>query len=78
MAQYKLSREFTQLKETAGVLYAMPECSVEIATGTDEPQKDTGFILHGGCPFPFSADAIWARAAGSHAVLNVVPGKLPM
>ena len=57
---------------------AMPECSVEIATGTDEPMKDTGFILHGGCPFPFSADAIWARAAGSHAVLNVVPGKLPM
>ena len=56
----------------------MPECSVEIATGTDEPQKDTGFILHGGCPFPFSADAIWARASGSHAVLNVVPGKLPM
>ena len=38
MAQYKLSREFTQLTETAGVLYAMPECSVEMATGTDEPQ----------------------------------------
>lgn len=78
MAQYKLSREFTQLTETAGVLYAMPECSVEIATGTDEPQKDTGFILHGNCPFPFAADSIWARAAGSHAVLNVVVGKVPV
>ena len=78
MAQYKLSREFTRLTETAGVLYAMPECSVEIATGTDKPMKDTGFILHGGCPFPFSAGAIWARAAGSHAVLNVVVGKVPV
>lgn len=78
MAQYKLSRDFTKIDETAGVLYAMPGQSVEIATGSDEPMKDTGFVLHGGCPFPFSADAIWARAAGSRAVLNVVPGKLPM
>ena len=78
MAQYKLSRDFTKLDETAGVLYAMPGQSVEIATGTDEPTKDTGFVLHGNCPFPFAADAIWARAAGSHAVLNVVVGKLPM
>jgi len=78
MAQYKLSREFTQLTETAGVLYAMPGCSVEIATGTNEPMKDTGFILHGNCPFPFAADVIWARAAGSHAVLNVVVGKVPV
>lgn len=43
MAQYKPSRDFTKIDETAGVLYAMPGQSVEIATGTDEPMKDTGF-----------------------------------
>lgn len=78
MAQYKLSRDFTKLAETSGVLYAMPDCSVEIASGTDEPTPDTGFVLCGGKPFPFSADAIWARATGSHATLNVVSGKVPV
>lgn len=78
MAQYKLSRDFVKVTETAGVFYAMPGCSVEIATGADEPEKDTGFMLDGGYPFPFAADSIWARAGGSRAVLNVVPGKVPV
>lgn len=75
MAQYRLSREFTKLDETTGVLYPMPGCPVEIATGADTPTRDTGFILHGDCILPFAADAIWARAAGTHATLNVVAGK---
>ena len=78
MSQYRLSRGFVKVTETAGVFYAMPGCSVEIATGTDEPEKDTGFLLDGGCPFPIETDRIWARAGGSRAVLNVVPGKVPV
>ena len=30
--QYKLSRDFKQLTETSGVLYAAPDCTVEITT----------------------------------------------
>ena len=37
MPQYRLSRGFVKVTETAGVFYAMPGCSVEIATGADEP-----------------------------------------
>lgn len=75
--QYKLNRDFTKLTETSGVLYAMPDCTVEITTeaGAD---PDTGFTLCGGVPFPFAADAIYARATGSTATLNVVVGKVPV
>ena len=77
--QYKLTKEFTKLTETSGILYATPDCSVEVATGAAVPAKDTGFILHGGCPFPIAAtDGIYARACGSHATLNMVAAKLPV
>lgn len=77
--QYKLTKEFTNLAETSGIMYASPDCSVEVATGAATPGKDTGFVLHGGCPFPIAAtDGIYARACGSHATLNVVAAKLPV
>jgi len=75
--QYKLNRDFTKLTETSGVLYAWPDCTVEIVTDAGA-KPDTGFMLHGGVPFPFAATAIYARAAGSSAVLNVVAGKVPV
>lgn len=77
--QYKLTKEFTKLTEVSGILYAMPDCSVEVATGNSIPAKDTGFVLHGGCLLPIAAtDGIYARACGSHATLNVVTAKLPV
>ena len=77
--QYKLTKEFTKLAETSGIMYAMPDCSVEVATGTAVPGKDTGFVLSGGRPFPIAAtNGIYARACGSHATLNMVAAKLPV
>ena len=75
--QYKLSRDFKQLTETSGVLYAAPDCTVEITTAAGA-KPDTGFMLQGGVPFPFAATAIYARAAGAAATLNVVAGKVPV
>ena len=73
MAQYKLNSDFTALSETSGVFYVQPEYSVEIATGSSTPDIGTGFVLKGGCPMSLSATGtIYARATGTHAVLNVV------
>ena len=77
MSQYKLSNEFTALKETSGVFYPLPGSNVEIATGSTTPAADTGFVLHGGCAKTFSGTGtVYARARGSHATLNVTAGEL--
>ena len=75
--QYELKNEFTALSETSGVFYALPEYSVEIATGGSEPDKDTGFVLVGGKPTYFASEStIHARATSGRAVLNVVSGTM--
>lgn len=75
--QYKLNNEFTALSETSGVFYVLPEYGVEIATGDSAPDKDSGFVLNGGCPVYFSSSkTIYARATGGRATLNVVDGTL--
>lgn len=75
--QYTLNNEFTALSETGGIFYVQPGYSVEIATGNDTPDKDSGFVLAGGKPTYFSSEStIYARATGGRAVLNVVSGTM--
>lgn len=77
MAQYKLKDSFTKLAETSGVFYpVVGHGSVELTVG--DATADTGFVVHEGCAASFtsSGGAIYARALGGHAVLNVVAGKL--
>lgn len=79
--QYTLSSEFTKITETSGTMY-VPEKSVEISAGSAVPAKGTGIVLDYGEKFPFavvtSGNSFYARAVSSHAVLNVVPSKLPI
>ena len=76
MSTYNLTNDFTKLSETACVLYTIPGGgAVEVS---DTETKDSGFVLCEGKPFPFAAASIYARATGGNAVLNAVPGKVPV
>ncbi len=75
--QYKLNDEFTALSETSGIFYVQPGYSVEISTGESTPDKDSGFVVEGGKPVSYTGSGtVYARATGTHAVLNVVNGSL--
>lgn len=75
--QYKLNNDFTALSETSGIFYVQPGYSVEIAVGSSTPEKDSGFVVKGGEPVSYTGSGtIYARATGTHAVLNVVAGSL--
>ena len=75
--QYKLNNEFTALSETGGIFYVQPGYSVEISTGESTPGKDSGFVVKGGEPVSYTGSGtIYARATGTHAMLNVVEGSL--
>ena len=72
--QYKLTSEFQTITETEGIMY-VPDKSVEIASGTSIPDKGTGIFMNLGDKLEFSATtsgSIYARAASSSALLNVV------
>lgn len=70
MATYNLTKEFTQLTETSGVINARVG-TIEIATSA-EPVAGEGVILRAGMVLPIAAEVIYARAVKNPAQLNII------